>query len=91
MVKIVCKIVNLSLPNLACFAPWRESIPAFEYFRLPENLRELRKLLNIVVQSAQRVCSGGYFLFDFLSALGASAVQSPSLALQKLKTLKENR
>jgi hypothetical protein len=49
MVKIVCKIINLSLPNLACFAPWRESIPAFEYFRLPENLRELRKLLNIVV------------------------------------------
>ena len=43
MVKIVCKIINLSLPNLACFAPWRESIPAFEYFRLPENLRELRK------------------------------------------------
>jgi hypothetical protein len=31
MVKIVCKIINLSLPNLACFAPWRESIPAFEY------------------------------------------------------------
>jgi len=46
MVKIVCKIINLSLPNLACFAPWRESIPAFEYFRLPENLRELRKIFN---------------------------------------------
>ena len=28
MVKIDCKIINLSLPNLACFAPWRESIPA---------------------------------------------------------------
>ena len=34
--KIVCKIINFSLPNLACFAPWRESIPAFEYFRLTE-------------------------------------------------------
>ena len=51
MVKIVRKIINLSLPNLACFAPWRESIPAFEYFRLLENLREPRKLLNIVVQN----------------------------------------
>ena len=55
MVKIVCKIINLSLPNLACFAPWRESIPAFEYFRLLENLREPRKLLNIVVQTVYRV------------------------------------
>jgi hypothetical protein len=53
MVKIVCKIINLSLPNLACFAPWRESIPAFEYFRLPEDLRRTRKLLTIVVQRAQ--------------------------------------
>jgi hypothetical protein len=50
MVKIVCKIINLSLPNLACFAPWRESIPAFEFFRLPENLRELRKVSIIPIQ-----------------------------------------
>ena len=73
MVKIVCKIINLSLPNLACFAPWRESIPAFEYFRLPENLRGLRKLLNIVVQSSQ---SSEYFLIknSFLRVLGASVV-----------------
>jgi len=54
MVKIVCKIINLFLPNLACFAPWRESIPASEYFRLPENLRELRKFSTIVIQSSQR-------------------------------------
>ena len=55
MVKIVCKIINLSLPNLACFAPWRESIPAFEYFRLPENLRELRKFSkNLSLNGAGR-------------------------------------
>src|SRR5688572_7178779 len=33
------KIIHLSLPNLACFAPWRESIPLFEYFSSMENLR----------------------------------------------------
>ena len=56
MVKIVCKIINVSLPNLACFAPWRESIPAFEYFRLPENLCEPGKFLNIVVH--RKDCRG---------------------------------
>jgi len=58
MVKIVCKIINLSLPNLACFAPWRESIPALEYFTLPENLREARKLLNIVVHAFPQTALG---------------------------------
>ncbi len=48
MVKTVYKIIYLSLPNLACFAPWRESIPVFEYSRSPANLRELRKLSKIV-------------------------------------------
>ena len=51
MVKVVCKIINLSLPNLACFAPWRESIPALEYFRLPETLRKPRKLSSIVIHA----------------------------------------
>ena len=33
MVKVVCKIINLSLPNLACFAPWlRVNSRTLEYF-----------------------------------------------------------
>jgi hypothetical protein len=36
---MVCKIINLSIPNLACFAPWRESIPVFDYSESPENMR----------------------------------------------------
>jgi hypothetical protein len=27
------KIIHLVPPNLACFAPWRESIPLFDNFR----------------------------------------------------------
>jgi hypothetical protein len=49
MVEIGRKIIKLSLPNLASFAPWRESIPAFEYFRLPENLFKLPKLSRIIL------------------------------------------
>jgi len=48
--KMVCKFIYLSIPNLARFAPWRESIPAFEYFRLPDNLREPRKFSTIVIE-----------------------------------------
>jgi|GEM_PF-6608566 len=63
MVKIVCKIIYLSLPNLACFASrrrdsghaWRESIPVFEYFRSPDSLREPRKLSTIVIRRTRRV------------------------------------
>jgi len=53
MNKIVCKIVNLSIPNLANFAPWRESVPVFEHSRSPENLRQLRKILCIAMQRSQ--------------------------------------
>ena len=31
------KIIYLFLPNLACLAPWRESISASELYRSPEN------------------------------------------------------
>jgi hypothetical protein len=34
------KIIYVSVPNLACFAPWREDYPS----PLPENLRKPRKL-----------------------------------------------
>jgi hypothetical protein len=34
MVKVLCKIINLSLPNLACFASWRESNPRVRLFQI---------------------------------------------------------
>jgi len=49
MVKIVRKIIYLSLPNLACLAPWRESFPGFEYFMSADNLGKPRKLSRIVI------------------------------------------
>ena len=52
------KIIHLSPPNLACFASWRESIPLFEYFRSMDNLRELRKLLSIVVHAFSQTALG---------------------------------
>jgi hypothetical protein len=58
MVKIVRKIIYLSLPNLVCLAPWRESFPAFEYFRSPENLRKPGKLLSIVVLTFPQTALG---------------------------------
>src|SRR6478735_2320567 len=48
-VKNFSQIIHLSSPNLACFAPWRESIPLFEYFSSMENLRRPRKFSRIVV------------------------------------------
>jgi hypothetical protein len=53
------KIIHLSPPNLAYFAPWRESIPLFEYFSSTENLRRPRKFSRIVLQRSQ---SSEYFL-----------------------------
>ena len=53
MNRMVCEIINLSIPNLAYFAPWRESIPVLEHSRSPENLRKLRKILCIAVQGTQ--------------------------------------
>ncbi len=44
------KIIHLSPPNLAYFAPWRESIPLFEYFSSTENLRRPREFSRIVVE-----------------------------------------
>ena len=38
------KIIHLFPPNLACFAPWRESIPCSRIFQIPESLRQPRKL-----------------------------------------------
>ncbi|MBM2805597.1 MAG: hypothetical protein HW419_3490 [Deltaproteobacteria bacterium] len=42
-------MINLSIPNLAYFAPWRESIPVFEHSRSLENLRKPRKFLRIAI------------------------------------------
>ena len=47
------KIIHLSPPNLAYFAPWRESIPLFEYFSSTENLRRPRKFSRMVVRRPQ--------------------------------------
>ena len=49
------KIIHLSRPNLAYFAPWRASILLFEYFSSTENLRKLRKLSSIVVRRARNL------------------------------------
>ncbi len=38
-VSYLSKIMQLSPPNLACFAPWRESISLFEYFRSLKSFR----------------------------------------------------
>jgi hypothetical protein len=46
MVKIVCKIINLSLPNLACFAPWRESIPRVRVFQITGKFAQAAKIFN---------------------------------------------
>jgi len=54
MNRMVCKIINLSIPNLAYFAPWRESIPVFEHSRSPKTLRAPRKLSTIVIRFASR-------------------------------------
>jgi hypothetical protein len=57
--RIFFQIIHLSPPNLACFAPWRESIPLFEYVGSMKKLHRPRKFSSIVVRSLQR------FFFNF--------------------------
>jgi hypothetical protein len=47
-VKKFSKIIHLFPPNLACFAPWRESIPRVRVCQIPDKLREPRKLSSII-------------------------------------------
>src|SRR6266849_3214325 len=73
------KIIHLSLPNLAYFAPWRESIPLFEYFSSTENLRRRRKFSRKIVQSLQKV-----YLRRYLHSIFSAP---PRLATRELKDL----
>jgi hypothetical protein len=52
-VKNFFQIIPLSPPNLAYFAPWRESIPLFEYFNSAEHLPRPRKFSRIVARSLE--------------------------------------
>ena len=40
------KIIHLSPPNLAYFAPWRESIPLFEYFNSNGKFAQAAQILK---------------------------------------------
>jgi hypothetical protein len=52
-VKNLLQIIHLFPPNLACFAPWRESIPCVRIFQIPESLRQPRKLSDSNTKSTK--------------------------------------
>ena len=78
------KIIHLSPPNLAYFAPWRESIPLFEYFNSNGKFAQAAQILK---DSSTEFTEIGILIFYFFlplcpqSALrcskGASVVNYP--------------
>jgi spore maturation protein SpmB len=55
MVKIVCKIIYLSLPNLACFAPLRESFPRVRVFQVTGKFAQVAQIFNDALKLRGRV------------------------------------
>ena len=74
------KIIHFSAPNLACFAPWRELIPLFEYF----SSNKVAQAAEILKDSGTKVAKKD---FSRQGAKAAAHVLMPVSARKQLNDL----